>query len=715
MLKRCGVENNHVIPDEVIIDQSAAFLLAILETYTKFKSVHQYLDHCYEILREGKETADEYEKLYVRLDRSHVTKTIQQNNGLAKGVNKNTAIFYRRILGYLIQEPSVDICADIIQKMFVVLNNRYITESVHKIIKELEKLANEHKVEKINIERRNELPDFDIELDEKPKNKFLAWVLEMAQVSKSDINNESFEDSPNINPYFADSLEKPLVTFLSQLPLCGNIMNSAKGSNNETPTSSPTENDFDVLKNDLFRGSHGIRVDSFVSKHLLFTKGRLIGKRVNAVRAELFDDQSQDEKFENSELLAKSESCDEFQEKSSKSSEKSLVCASLDEQSHENEQLKFENMEIVSEKLSEGSNDEVDTDADNNAQIDEFDSKHNKFENFGGQNEDWPRRPKKINRCQSSILNPMQGVNRSVSILKNGHTSTTGRPVVVTKRTCAFDSVFNFYVVAYADVPGFKEMIDNQKSEICNLIKMMFNAKDNKIYNFRNNLLQNFYQDDMFKTKISDRQLEIDCNSTIDYIFGSFCEQDDIFYSIRINKVCNKCEFIRYVQCSVNMNGFDIMNIQKSIGDVTDYRKNEKCDDCGSVLATLIQPSTMVLLETDLKFANELTSKPSKISKISDISPEITFYGWKFNLKRVICLWEKGGHFYTFVKRKNERWEKFDDLSPRDRSISQEAIYVAALFYEFEDKSSAGIYTNGSCFLAFLIVIYYLLPFLIFR
>lgn len=49
MLKLCSVENNHVIPNEVIIDQSAAFLLALLETYTKFKSVHQYLDHCYDI------------------------------------------------------------------------------------------------------------------------------------------------------------------------------------------------------------------------------------------------------------------------------------------------------------------------------------------------------------------------------------------------------------------------------------------------------------------------------------------------------------------------------------------------------------------------------------------------------------------------------------------------------------------------------------------
>lgn len=81
------------------------------------------------------------------------------------------------------------------------------------------------------------------------------------------------------------------------------MMNSAMGSNNECPTSSPIETDFDVLKNYLFNGCNGIRVDSFIKKHLIFTKGRLICKRAKEVRNELFEstDQSNDAQFQNFE------------------------------------------------------------------------------------------------------------------------------------------------------------------------------------------------------------------------------------------------------------------------------------------------------------------------------------------------------------------------------------------------------------------------------
>lgn len=126
--------------------------------------------------------------------------------------------------------------------------------------------------------------------------------------------------------------------------------------------------------------------------------------------------------------------------------------------------------------------------------IDEFDEKHDKFENFGGLNEDGPRKPRKLNRCQTSILNPLTGINQPVSILKNGHTSTVGRPVVVTIRTCAFDSILNLFAVAYADTPSFKETVDESETSnsLSQLIKMMFTEKEHKIYNERNRLLSKF-------------------------------------------------------------------------------------------------------------------------------------------------------------------------------------------------------------------------------
>lgn len=309
MLKMCSVENNHITPNEVVVDQSAAILLALVETYTRFKSVHQYLDHCYDILQAKHENLDSEENnFYARFDRSHVCKSIQLSKELKKGVHKDTATFYKRLLGFLIQEPSKEKCENIMKKIFKVLYNRFLTEDVRQTVKELEVLSNQHKIDKMHIESESELPDTCFETEysddkDKPKNKFQRWIFGMAQSAKTAANNNSSDDDGyDKNPYFADTLQKALVKFLTQLPLSGNIMNEAKGSNNLIPTSSSTESDFSVLKNDLFRGSHGIRVDSFVNKHLVFTKGRLIGKHTGDVRAELFDDQSQDDSFQNSEL-----------------------------------------------------------------------------------------------------------------------------------------------------------------------------------------------------------------------------------------------------------------------------------------------------------------------------------------------------------------------------------------------------------------------------
>lgn len=58
MLKKCQEQNNHFTPDEIIMDQSAGLLLANVNCFTKFKSVHQYLDCCYDIVRNTKNSGE---------------------------------------------------------------------------------------------------------------------------------------------------------------------------------------------------------------------------------------------------------------------------------------------------------------------------------------------------------------------------------------------------------------------------------------------------------------------------------------------------------------------------------------------------------------------------------------------------------------------------------------------------------------------------------
>lgn len=62
-------------PNAVHMDESAALILAHILEFTPFKSVLEYSDACYDALFEGTEPPP----VYIRLDRSHYTKSIITN------------------------------------------------------------------------------------------------------------------------------------------------------------------------------------------------------------------------------------------------------------------------------------------------------------------------------------------------------------------------------------------------------------------------------------------------------------------------------------------------------------------------------------------------------------------------------------------------------------------------------------------------------------
>lgn len=100
MIQKCRKRSNDFIPNEAIMDDSAALLLSCVNCLTEFNSVHKYLDYCYEI----RYTDGSKAITYIRLDRSHVMKSIKRRVAVKKGVNKVAVTFFQRILGFLIQE-----------------------------------------------------------------------------------------------------------------------------------------------------------------------------------------------------------------------------------------------------------------------------------------------------------------------------------------------------------------------------------------------------------------------------------------------------------------------------------------------------------------------------------------------------------------------------------------------------------------------------------
>lgn len=81
-------------PDEAIMDDSKALLLAAIQCFTSCKTMH--LDDCYDSLSDGCQAP----RFYIRLDRSHIVKEIKQLPCL-RIEDKRRKRLYQRILGYL--------------------------------------------------------------------------------------------------------------------------------------------------------------------------------------------------------------------------------------------------------------------------------------------------------------------------------------------------------------------------------------------------------------------------------------------------------------------------------------------------------------------------------------------------------------------------------------------------------------------------------------
>lgn len=77
----------------------------------------------------------------------------------------------------------------------------------------------DHKIDTENIDLNvvhlpdaDELED-DILSDEKPKNKFLGWILRIAKEVNTEVQNDSNDATLSLNPYFSDALEEDIVHF----------------------------------------------------------------------------------------------------------------------------------------------------------------------------------------------------------------------------------------------------------------------------------------------------------------------------------------------------------------------------------------------------------------------------------------------------------------------------------------------------------------------
>lgn len=131
-------------PREIVIDESGASMGAAVETFTQFSSINEYLDGSMRSLL--LDTDDDLPRCYLRLDRSHIVKSIARN--VRKGLKQTTRII-RGVLGYLITCSSLKETESILSSLFTLISNRYNSVHVDDAYKALLSLVRTHEISEI--------------------------------------------------------------------------------------------------------------------------------------------------------------------------------------------------------------------------------------------------------------------------------------------------------------------------------------------------------------------------------------------------------------------------------------------------------------------------------------------------------------------------------------------------------------------------------------
>lgn len=220
-------------PKEVFIDESPALLLACVKVFLSMNSTNEYIDYCFDCLM----TKDKVKKTYIRIDRSHVVKTIHRIKKIKKLRNPRT-VFYQRALGYLIQIKDFEEAKRMMNELFRCVNEQFLSQNDKNRENLIESVKNHNKFDSVNEDKEANVDSdyadpFESEYIESraniKRNKFFDFVQNLAEKHRTTHNDENdvFDNLKNrsANPLYAPNLESTLIEVLAKLPLYGNILN----------------------------------------------------------------------------------------------------------------------------------------------------------------------------------------------------------------------------------------------------------------------------------------------------------------------------------------------------------------------------------------------------------------------------------------------------------------------------------------------------------
>lgn len=142
---------NNNIPDEIVLDQSAALFGACVQTFTNYKNTNAYVSACMDSLLHNTPVPP----VYLRIDRYHFVCTLHRLK-LFKKMDPMKVSLFKGIFGALILCDDLAVVKKTVIDLFTILRNRYMNEICEYSLIDLQKLCELHE---INIGENEPEPD----------------------------------------------------------------------------------------------------------------------------------------------------------------------------------------------------------------------------------------------------------------------------------------------------------------------------------------------------------------------------------------------------------------------------------------------------------------------------------------------------------------------------------------------------------------------------
>lgn len=525
-------------PKEVVCDQSVALMSAIVQCFTQYSSLNQYLLICAE-LTFGKLSSDSHwlPNCFLRSDVAHFVKLVSKWVPL-KSIPKRVREVILRSICAIVKLQSIKEIHSILLSLFIVITNE--TDGAD-IVTGQDTPCENHKKHLLQITSSGfidfeqqfneimaacELEDNDRTLLEQEntlhfdgldceKNPFKNWAEDILKTSR-----EKIREGCGINAMYLPSIVPLIIKAVHLLPLWSGLMIPIFKYGNPTSSSASVESSFKKLKTVTFKDiTLPTNIEVFLERHIISLKGSALfrsatHKTVNSI----LDIENVVSHDTNKDLLQ----CDPNKDKSPKYN-------SVNNEENFSGNL-CEDEYII---INDGNINDI-LYSENEPTRKEKNGIENNFEEF------WNRSSKKQRNNKSYLvsnthlrhlnLNNSRNI-KSLPVLKNGSRANElkscnlldfGR--VVLSNTCAFDAIASIFMVSYCDSQPYSEEVDqlgnknNLLGFISSIVKTGITAST---YKERAEMLIRYFEPEI--NKIDYNLALVSCHTTAATIVKQLC------------------------------------------------------------------------------------------------------------------------------------------------------------------------------------------------